>query len=68
MEQFDGYEVADDLHVNGRLTLGENIADLGGITIAFDALHEAIGDGRAARSTASRPSSGSSSRTPRCGA
>ena len=45
VEQFDGYEVADDLHVNGRLTLGENIADLGGLTIAFNALIEAIADG-----------------------
>jgi putative endopeptidase len=43
VEQFDGYAVADDLHVNGRLTLGENIADLGGVTIALDALHEAQG-------------------------
>jgi putative endopeptidase len=47
VEQFDGYAVADDLHVNGRLTLGENIADLGGVTIALDALHEAISDGAA---------------------
>ena len=42
VEQFDGYAVVDDLHVNGRLTLGENIADLGGLTIAYDALREAL--------------------------
>jgi putative endopeptidase len=36
-KQFDSYEVADGLRVNGKLTLGENIADLGGISIAFDA-------------------------------
>jgi putative endopeptidase len=45
VKQFDAYEVADDLHVNGRLTLGENIADLGGLTIAFAALHTALGAG-----------------------
>ncbi len=44
VEQFDGYAVADDVHVNGRLTLGENIADLGGIAISLDAMHEAIED------------------------
>ena len=32
--QFDEYTVLGDLHVNGRLTLGENIADLGGISLA----------------------------------
>ena len=32
--QFDAYEVAGGLHVNGRLTLGENIADLGGLALA----------------------------------
>jgi putative endopeptidase len=44
VEQFDGYRIADDVTVNGRLTLGENIADLGGVSIALDAMHEAIGD------------------------
>ena len=34
VEQFDGYTVLDDVHVNGRLTLGENIADLGGLALA----------------------------------
>ena len=36
--QFDAYESIDGLHVNGNLTLGENIADLGGLAVAFDAL------------------------------
>lgn len=39
-EQFDSYTVADGVKVNGQLTLGENIADLGGASIAFDA-HQA---------------------------
>jgi putative endopeptidase len=43
--QVDAYEVTDDQHVNGRLTLGENIADLGGVAIAFDAWrHAGAGD------------------------
>ncbi len=46
VEQFNAYTVDGDLHVNGQLTLGENIADLGGVAIALDALHDAIGDDR----------------------
>ncbi|MDB5253683.1 MAG: peptidase [Flaviaesturariibacter sp.] len=35
--QYNAFTVLDTLHVNGRLTLGENLADLGGLNIAFEA-------------------------------
>ena len=38
VEQFNAYEIEDGLNVNGELTLGENIADLGGVKIALAAL------------------------------
>jgi putative endopeptidase len=41
-EQFDGYVVIDSLHVNGKLTLGENIADLGGLLIAHGAYRRSL--------------------------
>ncbi|MFT3981685.1 MAG: M13 family metallopeptidase [Ferruginibacter sp.] len=36
-DQYNRYVVLDSVHVNGSLTLGENIADLGGLAIAYDA-------------------------------
>ncbi|MBI2120595.1 MAG: M13 family metallopeptidase, partial [Parcubacteria group bacterium] len=36
-EQYDDYAAIDDMRVNGKLTAGENIADLGGLTVAFAA-------------------------------
>jgi putative endopeptidase len=41
-EQFDGYVAIDSLHVNGKLTLGENIADLGGLLIAHGAYRRSL--------------------------
>ncbi len=41
-DQFDRYEPLPGVHVNGKLTLGENIADLGGIAIALDGLALAL--------------------------
>ena len=34
---YNGFTVLDSVHVNGALTLGENLADIGGIAIAYDA-------------------------------
>lgn len=34
---YDGFTLLDNQHVNGKLTLGENLADIGGLNIAFDA-------------------------------
>ncbi|HET6439649.1 MAG TPA: M13 family metallopeptidase [Anaeromyxobacter sp.] len=36
-DQFDGYVEDGDIHLNGKLTLGENIADLGGIKLSLAA-------------------------------
>ncbi|MDN3652627.1 M13 family metallopeptidase [Thalassotalea ponticola] len=40
--QYDGYQVFDDLNVNGQLTLGENIGDLSGLTIAYRAYKNSL--------------------------
>ncbi|MBU2361906.1 MAG: M13 family metallopeptidase [Alphaproteobacteria bacterium] len=42
-KQYDGYEPLPGLHINGRLTLGENIGDLAGLTMALDAYHASLG-------------------------
>ena len=44
VDQYGEVEVVPGLMANGALTLGENIADHGGISIAWTALHNALGD------------------------
>lgn len=51
VEQFNGYFAVDSARVNGRLTLGENIADLGGLGIAYQALQRS-------KAAGSHPTSG----------
>jgi putative endopeptidase len=43
VEQYDGYEALPRLNVNGRQTLGENIADLAGLEAAYDAYRNSLG-------------------------
>jgi putative endopeptidase len=40
--QFDSYTVLDSVHVNGKLTLGENLADLGGLSVSYAAMEKAL--------------------------
>ena len=42
MEQYGSYEALPGLKLNGKLTLGENMADLGGVVIAYEALQRAL--------------------------
>ncbi|HTK27742.1 MAG TPA: M13 family metallopeptidase [Pyrinomonadaceae bacterium] len=41
-DQFSGYEVQPGLNINGRLTLGENIGDFAGLTIAYTAFMKSL--------------------------
>ena len=43
IEQFSSYRAFPDLAINGKLTLGENVADLGGLSAAFDAYRRTLG-------------------------
>jgi putative endopeptidase len=47
VKQYDACEVVGKAHINGKLTLGENIADLGGVAIAFAAYQRSL-DGKPA--------------------
>ena len=40
--QFDGYEPYPGVHVDGKQTLGEDIADLGGVAASYDAFHASL--------------------------
>ena len=42
VDQYNAFTVLDSLHVDGELTLGENIADIGGLRIAFESLKKAF--------------------------
>src|SRR2546430_937301 len=42
-KQYDGYTAVDDVKLNGHLTLGENIADIGGVKLALAALRQKRG-------------------------
>lgn len=43
VKQYDGYEPVEGNFVNGKLTLGENIGDLGGLSVAYEAYQLSLG-------------------------
>jgi len=43
VQEYNGFEPLPDIHVNGQLTLGENIGDLGGMQMAYAAYHRSLG-------------------------
>ena len=42
IEQYDAYTVLDTVHLDGRLTTGENVSDLGGLAVSYSALQKAL--------------------------
>jgi len=41
-KQYDSYEAVPGMFINGKLTMGENIADLAGLQVAYDAYHASL--------------------------
>ena len=67
-KEYSEYVATGDVHLNGKLTLGENVADNGGVRIALMAFMDSIANKRLTRSTVSRRSSGTSLAMGRSGA
>jgi predicted metalloendopeptidase len=44
VEQYSAYSPIESLHINGQLTLGENIGDLGGVNVAYTAYRLSLGE------------------------
>ena len=42
VKQFNDYVAVDNLHINGELTQGENIADLGGVIMGYEAFKKTV--------------------------
>ena len=42
IDEYNSFEALPGLHVNGTLTLGENLADLGGVSVAYEALQQSL--------------------------
>jgi len=49
VDQYSAFEALPGLQVNGKLTLGENLADIGGVNIAYEALQRALAKDPAGR-------------------
>ncbi len=49
IDEYSGFEALPGLHVNGKLTIGENLADLGGVNISYEALQRALAKDPASR-------------------
>jgi len=51
VEEYDAFQALPGVHVNGKLTLGENLADIGGVSIAYDALERTLAKDPSQRKT-----------------
>ena len=61
VKQYDAYRPFPDLHVNGKLTLSENIADVAGLAAAYDAYRLSLGGKPAPGGRRASPATSSSS-------